>query len=138
MGSGGTPLGAAALSYRSASARPVAGIVFPQRPELGLDQRRSSPAVVDKIVSANAEHKSAYKARKMLWKLAEVSVSVPEIMELSATIGQELREHLEQQATAHAAQTRQPQYTEPPRWAAVSVDGGRIMTRAEAGRGVHA
>jgi len=92
---------------------------------------------VDKIVTANAEHKSAAKAKKMLLKLAEVSVSVPEIMDLSSTIGQELCEHLEQQATAHAQQTLQPQHAEPPRLAAVSVDGGRIMTRAEAGRGVH-
>jgi len=110
---------------------------FPQRPVLGLDQRSYSPAVVDKIVSANAEHKSASKAQKMLEKLAEVVVSVPEIMDLSGVIGQELREHLEQQATAHAEQTLKPQYAEPPRLAAVSVDGGRIMTRADAGRGVH-
>jgi len=47
--------------------------VFPQRPALGLDQRSYSAAVVDKIVSANAEEKSAYKARKMLRKLAELS-----------------------------------------------------------------
>jgi hypothetical protein len=37
---------------------------FPQRPALGLDQRTYSAAVVDKIVSANAEHKSTYKAQK--------------------------------------------------------------------------
>jgi hypothetical protein len=92
---------------------------------------------VDKIVSANAEHKSAAKAQKMLRKLAEVSVSVPEIMDLSGTIGQELCEHLKQQATMHAEQTLERQYVEPPSLAAVSVDGGRIMTRAEAGRGVH-
>lgn len=104
---------------------------------MGLDQRGYSPTVVDKIVSANAEHKSAAKAQKMLGKLAEVSVSIPQIMELSGTIGQELREHLEQQATAHAEQTLKPAYAEAPSLAAVSVDGGRIMTRAEAGRGVH-
>jgi hypothetical protein len=125
------------FANRSAIARLVAEIFFPQRPALGLDQRTYSPAVVDKMVSANAEHKSAYKARKMLWKLAEVSVSVPEIMELSGVIGQELRAHLEQQATAHAEQTLQPQYAQPPGLAVVSVDGGRIMTRVEAGRGVH-
>jgi len=125
------------FTNRSAIARHVAEIFFPQRPALGLDQRSYSPAVVDKIVSANAEHKSAAKARKMLSKLAEVSVSVPQIMELSGVIGQELREHLQQQATAHAGQSLKPQYPQPPSLAAVSVDGGRIMTRAEAGRGVH-
>jgi hypothetical protein len=92
---------------------------------------------VDKIVSANAEHKSTYKAQKMLRKLAELSVSVPEILELSSMIGQELREHLEEQAIAHAAQTLQPQHAQAPSLAVVSTDGGRIMTRAEGGRGVH-
>lgn len=88
-------------------------------------------------MSANAENKSAGKAQKMLSKLAEVSVSVPLIMDLSGVIGEELREHLEQQAEGHAEQTLQPHHAEPPRLGAVSVDGGRIMTRAEAGRGVH-
>jgi hypothetical protein len=92
---------------------------------------------LDKIVSANAEQKSAAKAKKMLRKLAEVSVSVPEVMELSAMIGQELQEHQQRQAAAHAEQTLEPQHAQPPSLAAVSVDGGRIMTRAEAGRGVH-
>jgi hypothetical protein len=122
---------------RFAIARHAAEIFFPQRPPLGLDQRHYSPAIVDKIVSANAEQKSAYKAQKMLWKLAEVSVSVPEIMDLSSVIGQELHEHLEQQAAAHAARTLEPQYAQPPIVAAVSVDGGRIMTRVEGERGVH-
>ena len=71
------------FANRSAIARLVAEIFFPQRPALGLDQRSYSPAVMDKIVSANAEHKSATKAQKMLWKLAEIQVSVPLIMELS-------------------------------------------------------
>jgi hypothetical protein len=130
-------MGQSSFANRSAIARPVAGIFFPQRPELGLDQRSYSPAVVDKIVSANAEHKSTAKAKKMLWKLAEVSVSVPEILDLSTMIGQELREHLGRQATAHAEHTLKPEHAESPGLVAVSVDGGRIMTRAEAGRGVH-
>ena len=73
----------------------------------------------------------------MLRKLAEVSVSVPQIGELTAEIGQELSEQLHEQAAAHANETLVPQHAEAPRLVAVSVDGGRIMTRAEAGRGVH-
>ena len=92
---------------------------------------------MDKIVSANAEHKSTYKAQKMLQKLAELSVSVPEILDLSSMIGQELREHLEEQAAAHASQTLEPQYAQAASLAVVSTDGGRIMTRAEGRRGVH-
>ena len=104
---------------------------------MALDQRNCSAAVVDKIVSANAEHKSAAKAKRMLWKLAEIKVSVPHIMDLSAMIGQELHDDLRQQADAHATKQLQPQYPEPPTVVSVSVDGGRIMTRADAGRGVH-
>lgn len=73
----------------------------------------------------------------MLRKLAEVSVSVPQIGELTAEIGRELSEQLQQQADAHAHKTLAPQHAEAPRLVAVSVDGGRIMTRADAGRGVH-
>jgi len=122
---------------RSAIARLVAEIFFPQRPELGLDQRNCSAAVLDKIVSANAESKSAAIARKMLQKLAEIKVSVSTIMDMSGMIGQELADHSHQQAIAHAAHTLQPQYAEAPGLVTVSVDGGRIMTRADAGRGVH-
>ena len=73
----------------------------------------------------------------MLWKLSEISVSVPEIMDLTAVTGEELHEQLEQQAQAHANETLKPQYAELPNLVAVSPDGGRIMTRADAGRGVH-
>ncbi len=115
----------------------MTGIFFPQRPALGLSQRSFSAAVIDKIVSANAEHKSAGKAKKMLYKQAEISVSVDTIMSLTGMIGEELEAHLQEQATAHAEGTLQPQYAEPPNLAVVSLDGGRIMTRADAGRGVH-
>lgn len=122
---------------RAAIARLVTGIFFPQRPAMGLSQRGFSSVVIDKIVSANAEHKSAGKAKKMLWKQAEVSVSVDTIMSLTGMIGEELEAHLQEQATAHAEGALQPQYAEPPNLAAISVDGGRIMTRADAGRGIH-
>ena len=94
--------------------------------------------MIDKIVSANAEHKSLAKAKKMLWKLAEISVSVPLIEDYTAEIGSELAAHLQRQAQAHAAGTLPAEHAEPPRAVAVSVDGGRIMTRAEGARGVHA
>lgn len=93
--------------------------------------------MIDKIVSANAEHKSAAKAKRMLWKLSEIKVSVPLIMDLSDEIGQELHAHLQAQAQAQEKQTLQPQHRETPGVVSVAVDGGRIMTRAEAGRGVH-
>jgi len=104
---------------------------------MGLSQRNFSPAVIDKIVSANAEQKSAAKAKRMLWKQADISVSVDTIMSLTGMIGEELQVQLQEQAVAHAEGNLQPQYAEPPNLVAVSVDGGRIMTRADAGRGIH-
>ena len=92
---------------------------------------------MDKIVTANAEEKSAGKAQKILRKLAGVSMSIPEIMNLSGMIGRELQEDLRQQAEAHAQGALAPQHPELPRLGVVAVDGGRIMTRADAGRGVH-
>lgn len=93
--------------------------------------------MIDKIVSANAESKSLGKARKLLLKLAELDVSAPLIEDYTSEIGGELHAHLQQQAAAHAAGTLQPQHAEPPSVATISVDGGRIMTRAEGVRGVH-
>jgi hypothetical protein len=77
---------------------------------LGLTPRNCSAAVIDKIVSANAEHKSAAKAQRMLRKLSEISVSVPLIMDLTAEIGQELHEHLgkEQHAAKNSAEYAEP------------------------------
>lgn len=92
---------------------------------------------MDKVVSANGEEKSSYKAQKMLRKLAELSISVPTILDLSSMIGRELHKHLEEQAQTHAEETLQPQYEQAPNLAVVSTDGGRIMTRAEGSRGVH-
>jgi len=93
--------------------------------------------VVDKIVSANAELKSAGAARRVLAKLAELPISDPQIMTLSGEIGKELREALQRRADLHAARKLAPEYAEPPGLAVVATDGGRIMTRAEGGRGVH-
>jgi hypothetical protein len=105
--------------------------------ELGLFQRTCSPAVIDKILAANAEAKSGGKARKQLRKLAEIEVSEPLIEDYTHEIGGELRAHLAQQATLHADGKLLPQHAEPPGVAVVCVDGGRIMTRAEGRRGVH-
>jgi hypothetical protein len=64
-------------------------------------------------------------------------VSIPLIEDYTGEIGEELSEHLKQQAESHAAGTLPSEHAEPPRVVSVSVDGGRIMTRAEGTRGVH-
>jgi hypothetical protein len=93
--------------------------------------------VIDKILWANAESKSGGKAQKQLHKLAEIDVSVPLIEDYTNEIGGELHALLQQQATLHAEGQLQPEHAEPPGVAVVSVDGGRILTRAEGRRGVH-
>ena len=70
-------------------------------------------------------------------KQAEISVSVPVIHKLTALIGEELQEHLQKQASAHLDQQLEPQFANAPQVAVAAVDGGRILTRADAGRGVH-
>lgn len=93
--------------------------------------------MIDKIVSANAESKSLGKARRLLRKLAELDVSASLIEDYTSEIGRELHAHLQQQAESHAAGQLRPQHAEPPSVATISVDGGRIMTRAAGVRGVH-
>jgi hypothetical protein len=93
--------------------------------------------VIDKILSANAESKSGGKAQKQLRKLAEIDVSVPLIEDYTSEIGGELHARLQQQAALHAEGKLLPEHAQPPGVAVVSVDGGRIMTRAEGQRGVH-
>lgn len=93
--------------------------------------------MIDKIVSANAESKSLGKARKLLLKLAELDVSASLIEDYTSEIGGELQTHLQQQAESHAAGKLQPEHAAPPSVATISVDGGRIMTRAAGVRGVH-
>ena len=90
------------------------------------------------MVTTNAEVKSGGVAVKILNKLTSISVSQSQLMQLTETIGKELEETRDQQATEYLDETLEPDVPEPPSVAAVATDGGRIFTRAEnAGRGVH-
>ena len=68
--------------------------------------------MIDKVVSANAEQKSAAAARRMLGKLAEVLISVPQIMTLSGEVGEELGEQLQRQADLYAHLLRELEHVE--------------------------
>ena len=121
-----------------AIARIAAEIFFPQRVRLQLHQHGFSPVALDKMVTTNAEVKSGGVAVKILNKLTSISVSQSQLMQLTETIGKELEETRDQQATEYLDETLEPDVPEPPSVAAVATDGGRIFTRAEnAGRGVH-
>ena len=104
-----------------------------------IEQRKFSPACIDKIVSIDGQVKSSGSARKVLMKAAEISVSTSVIREYSTTVGTELQRSLAEQAQKHAQGTLEAEKPEPPSVVAVAVDGGRIMTRESGeGRGVHA
>jgi len=121
-----------------AIARIAAEIFFPQRVRLKLHQHGFSPVALDKMVTTNAEVKSGGVAVKILNKLTSISVSQSQLMQLTETIGKELEETRDQQATEYLDETLKPDVPEPPPACAVATDGGRIFTRAEnAGRGVH-
>jgi hypothetical protein len=119
-------------------ARFAAEIFFPQRVRLKLHQHGFSPVALDKMVSTNAEVKSGGVAVKVLNKLTSISVSQSQLMQLTETIGKELEEARNQQATEYLDETLEPDIAKPPLACAVATDGGRIFTRADnAGRGVH-
>jgi hypothetical protein len=93
---------------------------------------------LDKVVTANAHVKSAAIAVKVIKKLTRISISPSHLIDLTATIGEELAEARDRQSARHVAGTLKPEFKQAPETVAVGTDGGRIFTRAEgAGRGVH-
>jgi len=89
------------------------------------------------MVTTNAHVKSAGVAVKVLKKLTPISVCESQLMELTGTVGAGLAADRDQQTADYLAGTLKPQIQQTPQVAAVGTDGGRIFTRAEAGRGVH-
>jgi hypothetical protein len=90
------------------------------------------------MVTVNAHVKSGSVAVKVLKKLTPISVCESHLMDLTATIGEELAEVRDRQAAQYLDESLEPEVKEPPQAVAVATDGGRIFTRAEdAGRGVH-
>lgn len=90
------------------------------------------------MVTVNSHVKSAAVAVKVINKLTRISISPSHLLDLTATIGEELAEARDGLAAQYVEGTLEPQVNEPPQTVAVATDGGRILTRAEeAGRGVH-
>ena len=106
---------------------------------LQIDGGRFSATVVDKLVDAGGSSCSYKEAARVVRKQAGIIVSPMQIARLVQTIGEELLEQRESQATEHR-QGKLPAPTDQPpvQIACVEVDGGRILTRApDQGRGVH-
>ncbi len=71
--------------------------------------------------------------------LAEVSVSGRQVGRIAHELGEQLREARDQQVEEFQSGHLKPQTTVAPKLAVVSIDGGRLQTRAEdQGPGVHA
>jgi hypothetical protein len=93
---------------------------------------------LDQVVTANAHVKSAAVAVKVIKKLTRISISPSHLIDLTATIGEELADARDRQSAQQIAGTLKPIVKQAPETVAVGTDGGRIFTRAEeAGRGVH-
>ena len=93
---------------------------------------------MDQIVTTNAHVKSAAVAVKVIKKLTPISVSPSHLIDLTATIGEELAKQRDRQAAQQVEGTLEVEVKQSPETVAVGTDGGRIFTRAEeAGRGVH-
>lgn len=105
---------------------------------LKIDQRQYSPRLIDKIVFAGTDNKSAQKAARSLQKLAGLKISGMEVMRITQQIGEELLRQREHDAALQQRRELKATNEKPVAIACIQVDGGRIRTRApDQGAGVH-
>ncbi len=71
----------------SVTARPVAGIFFPQRPGLRLTPHNSSPSVLGKILRSSAREPSFQEATAALEELAEVTIRSRQVGRIARRVG---------------------------------------------------
>lgn len=111
----------------------VDGHFFPQRTDLGLDPRESTPGFKRQIVIANAHASSFKRASQLIEHLVGQKVSTNTIERICLDVGEEL-EAAEQQKWKSVINGEVP----IPSLAIVEFDGGRIRTRqTDCGPGVH-
>jgi hypothetical protein len=123
---------------RSATARRVVGIFFPQRPLLKLDAHSYSPTILHKILAATAEVKSHQKAAQVLGVLCELPISGRHINRLAEEVGLEMAAQRDQATEDYIHHRRQPPTAAVPEVVAIGMDGGRLQTRTPGqGTGVH-
>ena len=133
------PLPAVLKSWnRKLTALSVEGIFFPQRLRLGLDARELTPKLVEKIVFAGAESRSMKRAKIVLDKVGDVTISISTIERILHDVGLELKDLRECAPSRLPKSLVPPLPAGPPKLAVVMADGGRMMTRQPGhGRGVH-
>jgi hypothetical protein len=122
---------------RRATARPVVGIFFPQRPLLKLNTHAYTPGVLRKIAEANGQVKSHEVAAKVLQSVGDIAITGRQVNYLCAEIGAEQAAQRDRATEDYVHHRRQPPQ-EAPDIAVIGMDGGRMMTRtAGQGTGVH-
>ena len=106
---------------------------------LGLGTENYSPSILRKIVFAGSTSLSFKKAEVALDKLAEISISSRHIERITERVGEELRQQRDEAVECWKAGEEIPhQDASVPAVAAISVDGGRVQTRADTSPpGVH-
>jgi hypothetical protein len=122
----------------SAIARLVAGLFFPQRLLLKIGVNGYSPAILHKIVGTAAQLKGYDLAAEILELVGEFSISGRHINRLTEEIGTEMATQRDQATEDYVHHRRQPATEPAPQLVSVSLDGGRLQTRATGqGVGVH-
>lgn len=111
----------------------VDGLFFPQRIKLGLDARESTPGFKRQVVLVNAEARSLKRAKILLERVLDLSISTNTIERISLEVGSEL-ESAKDNDWSNVLNGE----SVVPSLAIVSFDGGRIRTRKTGcGPGVH-
>jgi hypothetical protein len=125
-------------SNPSVTARPAAGIFFPQRQGLRLTPHSYSPSVLGKLLRASARDPSFQEAADALKDLAEVTISSRQLSRIAQEVGQELQADRDHQVEQFKARELEPTVATRPALAVVEVDGGRLQIRGEGeGPGAH-
>ena len=106
------------------------------REVLGFDARELTPGLVTRITYSAAETRSFARAKIVLEKVGDATVSTDTIQRVVEDVGHELAERRDADPKTADALAARPE--EPPSLAVVECDGGRIRTREPGhGRGVH-
>jgi hypothetical protein len=123
---------------RRRTARPAAGIFFPQRPLLKLGTHAYSPSILNKIVQAAGQVKSYQMASTVLDVVGEIPISGRHVNRLTEEIGKELQEKRDRETEDYVHHRREEPTAAAPQLVVIALDGGRVMTRVSGqGTGVH-
>jgi hypothetical protein len=103
---------------------------------LGFDARELTPGLVTRITYSAAETRSFARAKIVLEKVGDATVSTDTIQRVVGDVGRELTERRDADPKTADALAVRPEA--PPSLAVVECDGGRVRTREPGhGRGVH-